>query len=54
MITIGLLVGVVNMVGSPVGIGIVVQIPIGVRVVGVVVRIPIGAGVQRREGARLL
>ena len=50
MITIGLLVGVVNMVGTPVGIGFVVQIPI----VGVVVQIAIGAGVQSREGARLL
>ena len=48
--TIGLLVGVVNMVGTPVGIGVVVQIPIG----DVVVRIPIGVGVQRREGACLL
>ena len=49
--TIGLLVDVVGMVGTPVGV--VVQSPI-VSVVGVVVRIPIGGGVQCREGARLL
>ena len=50
--TIGLLVGVIDMVGSPVGM-VVVQIPID-GVVGVVVRVPIGVGVQGRECARLL
>ena len=52
--TIGLLVGVVSMISTPVGIGVVMQIPIGIRVVGVVVRIPIGVIVQCREGACLL